>query len=233
MANMKDIFQGAKEYARKVFDEAVVRGAMDYATKTVEAGAKEGLHKLNVRIFGWGENDERISFQDQAELGQAAVQELTKYMERLNNRDTYRFRIIMSGIPEQSERLKVLRMILDIPTHEERLRQLDQICQKPEYISGAAKWLWERFRKAAKDRDMRNDLRHIMRDIDNAAGEPKGTAWNLFRGYAATAGRAVDTRCASLAEKLHNVNETRRQQQERPTSIGSQLLWLFTGIRRS
>jgi len=239
MATVDSVVQSALGYGRKVLDEAVIRGVMDYATRTAEEEAREGARKLKVRIFGWGSDDERVSFVDQTKLGRTAVDELNRYFELLNNRDTFRLRMIMSGIESQEDRLRIYRMILDTPTHEERKRQLDQICQKPEYISGCARWLWQRFKLAAQNREMRDDLRNIMRDIDQAAGDAPGTLWGWFSTTAATAAhrtaaaaRVIDDECGRLAAQLRDVNQAKQQQQRQPQSSWRSVLWLFTGIGR-
>lgn len=234
MPDESGLVRGILGYGKKIMDEAVVRGVMDYATKTAEEGAKEGLKKIKTRIFGWGPGDEQISLTDQAELGQAAVRELNLYMESLNHYWTYRFRIIISGIEDQATRLEIYRMILNLP-EDDRTRQLEQVCQNPEYVSRAAKWLWRRFRQVMQDREMHADMRNIMRDIDQAAGKSAGTSWDWLRNIcsgATSASRAIDAECARLATQLHEINEAKRQRRKNPPSLWNSIFWLFTGIRR-
>ena len=234
MPDENSILKSIFGYGRKVLDEAVIRGVMDSVTKVAHEEAEAGLRKLKVKIFGWGDNDERISLEDQSELGQAAVRELNRYLESLDRYWTYRFRIIMGGINDQAKRLEIYRMILNLAP-EDRQRQLEQLCQNPEYVRNAAQWLWERFRRAAQDREMRHDLRNIMRDIDAAAEQAEGTSWAWLRSIcsgAARTARAADDECARLARELHRINERKRRERARPMSLGSSILWLFTGIRR-
>lgn len=212
---MGKIIDSVISFGSKLFDEVIVRTTVETLQKAVKEGTENGLRSLKVRLLGWGNNDERISLADQTKLGHTAVVELNKFLESLNDYWTFRFRIIISGIEDQATRVDIYKMFLD-QSDEDRKRILEQVCQTPEYLSKAAKWLIERFKAALSDEELRQDVQRIAGEVDRQLGKRKGTFMKYLRKAGKRAAQTVDDMARVAARSIRQYRRESAQRRQEP-----------------
>lgn len=209
--SIEKIMGSLKAFGKKFGIDFVVMSIAEAVRESIKDGAKDATKIAQARWLGIGLADEAIFNVALQVLGTTGSMKIAEFLKYLGPKEANLFRLVITTIPDTSEREATLRNFCNLKTDKERKKLFEETIVHPERIEAVAKWIGKNFLKLAEKSPEFGEW---------CVGCLKKTGTHL-----ASAAESFDKQCGRWARQLKRYND--KQDQARSSAPPFRLRWWF------